>query len=107
MSRTTDYANIRVALEQKLRELMDRVESIEEDLSQPNNDDWEERAKEVEDDDVLSAVSSFSVDEIEQIKAAIHQIDAGHYGTCVSCGKKIAAGRLEALPFVTTCIQCA
>ncbi len=107
MSKTTDYSKIRAELEQKLRELMERVESIDADLSQPANDDWEERAKEVEDDDVLSAVGSLSVDEIEQIRAAIRQIDAGHYGTCVSCGKKIAAARLEALPFVTTCIQCA
>jgi RNA polymerase-binding transcription factor DksA len=107
MNQTTDYAAVRAALEEKLQELTARVEGIEADLSQPGNDDWEERAKEVEDDDVLSAVGSLSVREIEQIRLAINQIDAGHYGICVSCGKKIAPARLEALPFVTTCIQCA
>jgi len=107
MHRATEYAAVRAALEEKLQELTTRVEEIDADLSQHGNDDWEERAKEVEDDDVLSVVGSLSLREIEQIRLAIHQIDAGHYGTCTSCGSKIAPGRLEALPFITTCIRCA
>ena len=32
---------------------------------------------------------------------------AGSYGVCDSCGKPIAAARLEALPWATECITCA
>ena len=30
----------------------------------------------------------------------------GTFGTCVRCGKPIAAGRLEALPWAAYCIEC-
>ena len=103
----TDYSAVRAMLEKKLSELNSRVAAIDNDLSEPMNNDWEERATEIEDNDVLSTVGNISLDEIEQIKLAINQIDSGHYGVCASCGQTIAPERLEALPFVTTCIHCA
>ena len=30
----------------------------------------------------------------------------GTYGTCVRCGRPIASGRLEALPWAAHCIEC-
>jgi RNA polymerase-binding transcription factor DksA len=51
---------------------------------------------------------------IEQARAHLHEIDdalervrTGSYGDCERCGQPIAAGRLEARPFSTTCITCA
>jgi RNA polymerase-binding protein DksA len=40
------------------------------------------------------------------IDAALARVDAGTYGTCVSCGKPIAPERLEALPSAALCIDC-
>jgi RNA polymerase-binding protein DksA len=44
--------------------------------------------------------------QLEAIDAALARLDAGTYGTCVRCGKPIAPGRLEALPWAAHCIDC-
>lgn len=41
------------------------------------------------------------------VEEALVQIDEGTYGTCRSCGKAIAPERLEAIPWVANCIDCA
>lgn len=103
----TDYTAIKKQLEAKLKQLLARVEEIDADLSEQPNNDWEERATESEGDEVLASVGNLSLDEIEQIRHALHQIDAGDYGTCTGCGTAIPAERLELLPYATTCTQCA
>ncbi len=39
------------------------------------------------------------------IDRALVRLDEGKYGICERCGKAIAPERLEALPFVTLCID--
>lgn len=39
--------------------------------------------------------------------AALERIDAGTFGVCESCGKAIATARLDAIPSVRFCIDCA
>jgi DnaK suppressor protein len=43
---------------------------------------------------------------IEAVEAALARLDAGTYGICTSCGRLIAADRLEALPAAALCIDC-
>ncbi len=43
---------------------------------------------------------------LAQIDAALRRIEAGTYGTCVSCGREIPLGRLEATPWASLCIDC-
>jgi len=45
--------------------------------------------------------------QLAQVEAAIAGLEAGTYGTCSSCGKPIAPGRLAAIPWVTLCVECA
>jgi RNA polymerase-binding protein DksA len=45
--------------------------------------------------------------ELHRVDTALRRIDEGTYGTCESCGNPIAAERLEAIPWVGTCIDCA
>lgn len=45
--------------------------------------------------------------ELRALDAADERLAAGTYGDCVRCGRPIAPERLDALPAVTTCIQCA
>ena len=40
------------------------------------------------------------------VDEALARLDAGTFGTCVRCGKPIAPGRLEALPWAPRCIDC-
>jgi len=44
---------------------------------------------------------------IENIDTALARIDAGTYGMCERCGKKIPLARLEALPATSRCVECA
>ena len=41
-----------------------------------------------------------------EIRDALGRIDAGTYGVCENCGKKIPEGRLEAVPYARYCVPC-
>ena len=41
------------------------------------------------------------------VDEALLRLDRGGYGTCLSCGQPIAPARLEAIPWVALCIECA
>ena len=45
--------------------------------------------------------------ELHRIEVALRKLDEGSYGTCDSCGNLIAPERLEAIPWVGLCIDCA
>jgi RNA polymerase-binding transcription factor DksA len=44
---------------------------------------------------------------LDEIDDALERVRTGAYGTCEDCGQPIAAARLEARPYATTCISCA
>ena len=44
---------------------------------------------------------------LDDIHAALARIDEGTFGVCQQCGKAISEARLDALPYVGVCIQCA
>jgi DnaK suppressor protein len=43
---------------------------------------------------------------LAQVEAALARLDAGAYGTCTTCGRPVAAERLEAIPWAALCIDC-
>ena len=44
--------------------------------------------------------------QLAAVDAALARLEAGTYGTCVTCGKPISDARLEALPAAAHCIDC-
>jgi DnaK suppressor protein len=44
--------------------------------------------------------------ELMRIEHALQRVRQGTYGLCEICGSKIAAVRLQALPYATMCIEC-
>ena len=44
---------------------------------------------------------------LAEIDAAEQRLADGSYGTCTTCGREIAAERLDALPAAPTCVNCA
>ena len=44
---------------------------------------------------------------LADVEAALARRESGDYGTCETCGRPIAAARLEARPVVRACIGCA
>jgi RNA polymerase-binding transcription factor DksA len=43
--------------------------------------------------------------ELAEIDQAFERLDAGGYGICEDCGKKIPAARLEAMPAARFCVD--
>lgn len=101
------HGEARAQLLKRLAELTQRVGNIESDLRQPHDRDWQERAIELENDEVLEGLDEMTRNEVQQIREALRRIETGGYGTCVDCGRPIGAERLAALPSTTTCVRCA
>jgi RNA polymerase-binding transcription factor DksA len=103
---TKDTA-LRARLETRLGTLLARVRKIEGDLRQSHDRDWQERATELENDDVLEGLDELGRAEVRELRAALHRMDAGKYGFCVACGEPIGAERLRAVPTAAKCRVCA
>ena len=97
---------IKMQLEQQLKELGAKALEIEDDLRTPRSASWEDRATEIEGDEVLDALEESAVAEIGEIRAALKRIDEGTYGVCEDCGGKIPVKRLEAYLAARLCIDC-
>jgi len=56
--------------------------------------------------DLMIRILQDSDAELCDINVALEKIDAGTYGLCEACSKKIPKKRLRALPFARLCIEC-
>jgi DnaK suppressor protein len=104
---STDTDKIRAGLEERLQSLRERLDEMNETLREPEDDDFEEQAADLDDDDVLESLSRAGRTEANLIAAALKKIDEGAYGKCADCGQDIAPGRLRALPEAERCLSCA
>ena len=43
---------------------------------------------------------------LDQVNEALARLDAGKYGICANCGKKINPARLKVRPYAIYCIDC-
>lgn len=46
------------------------------------------------------------VERANRLSEALDRLRSGDYGICQICGEPISAGRLQAIPEVTTCVAC-
>lgn len=44
---------------------------------------------------------------VQRVESALLRISHGTYGICVRCGEPVGEGRLDALPEVVLCVDCA
>ncbi len=88
-------------------ELMRRLGKIGRDLEQTPDPDFEERAIQMENDEVLEDLGAAGMAELRQIEAALKRIEDGEYGICLRCGDEIAPERLEVVPQAPLCADCA
>jgi RNA polymerase-binding protein DksA len=102
-----DFEKTRAALERRLAGMTARLSKIQGHLHEPGDRDWQERATEIENDEVLERLDEAERREIQEIRTALERIDSGRYGECASCGQPIPEARLEALPYTSRCIGCA
>ncbi|MEY4567649.1 MAG: ral stress protein [Planctomycetota bacterium] len=57
-------------------------------------------------DEISSQLVEVETRELSQIDQALDRMKSGNYGVCEACEKAIPLSRLQALPFVTMCIEC-
>jgi DnaK suppressor protein len=57
--------------------------------------------------EVSAAVQTRAETRYGAIVDALHRLETGAYGVCVSCGDPIPYGRLVAMPEASQCIACA
>jgi RNA polymerase-binding protein DksA len=102
-----DQERLRERLARKKDELTAKLGRIRSNVQRGLDPDSAERAKQLEDRDVVDALGKDAVAELEQIAAAFRRMDQGRFGICASCGSAIEDARLEAYPYATRCIACA
>jgi DnaK suppressor protein len=98
---------LRDELLRKKDELTTRLERITANLRRGYEADSKERAKQLEDSEVVDALGNDARAEIGKISAALARMDSGDFGICVECGTPIDNGRIKAHPYAVDCIDCA
>lgn len=53
------------------------------------------------------SIEQNTVDLLGKVERALENVAKGIYGICESCGKPIPMARLDVLPYVTLCVDCA
>lgn len=106
MARADAIKKLRAQLVQERDNICRRCGQDLEGLSHGSSSDIGETALYSESDEVNSQIASLGAVSLTQIDGAIRAIDAGTYGICEGCNKKIPLERLKAIPFTTTCVPC-
>ena len=102
-----DYTPLRKDLEDKKIHLAARLDRIKQNVRRANHPDSKERAKELEDMEVVDALGNESRRELALIRSAMQRMDEGTYGICKECGEEIGFERLQVQPYADECIDCA
>lgn len=103
----SEHAELKGQLEEKKAELLARLDRITANLRRGYDADSKERAKEMEDSEVVDALGNEAREELAKISAALTRFDNGEFGVCVGCGLAISPQRIEAYPYADECIECA
>ena len=53
------------------------------------------------------SIEQNTIDLLSKVDRALERVNTGTYGICESCGKNIPLARLDVLPYVTICVDCA
>lgn len=102
----SEYAALRKELEAKKSELAARLDRITKNVRRGYHPDSKERAKELEDIEVVDALGNESRRELALIANAMQRMDDGTYGVCKECGEPIGDKRLKVQPYADECIEC-
>ncbi len=101
---TEHHEAITHQLRTRLDQLLHRVGALTADLRSAHDDDWAERATELENDDVLERLDDMTRREVIEIRQTLKNIKDGSYGICGVCRKEISPARLKAVPTASRCV---
>ncbi|HEX5268237.1 MAG TPA: TraR/DksA family transcriptional regulator [Acidimicrobiales bacterium] len=94
-----------VAETSRLTDLLDR---LQDELTETDADgiDGGGEGRDPEDRAALARLIGRRQVDLDEVDAALKRLAAGIYGTCESCGCRIPAERLDAIPEARRCVCC-
>ena len=92
--------------EQILRQLASESDEFQEIVDDMEPKDLADIAADDIDRRILEVLGSQEIKRLQLIDSALGRMENGHYGVCMSCGKKIPEERLKAIPYAILCIEC-
>lgn len=102
-----DIQEIKEQLLARQKELVQRIDTTQEEEREETSGDSADWAQKYEDADIRDGLDDEAAEELEQVNEALAHLGAGQYGYCKTCGNEIGEARLKALPYATSCIDCA
>jgi len=100
------YAALRGMLEERRREIQEKMRSLRESLPEETGVDAEEQSVNDFVRDVDFALMQMKSETLLKIDEALHRLEQGTYGLCTDCGRELTEARLQALPFADRCRDC-
>lgn len=107
--RKQEIARVRASLEGQLAQLLGQgVETVHEMAGQAAEElpDPNDRATREADRSHALRLRDRDRKLIAKIEEALSRIEAGTFGLCEGCGRRISPARLKARPVTTFCIEC-
>jgi RNA polymerase-binding transcription factor DksA len=101
---------VRNLLAARRAELRERVNRVRQDLGRQTNPlprDAPDAAIALENDEILEAIESTALQELDRIGRALVRLDGGNFGTCERCGGEIDVERRRVVAYATHCRRCA
>jgi DnaK suppressor protein len=102
------YLLLKGMLEDRRREIHDKLRSLRESLPAETKDVRDAEEQSVDDfvQEVDLALMQMKSDTLKKIDQAILRLEDGSYGRCQECEQEISEARLRALPFAVLCRDC-
>ena len=102
------YLLLRGILEERRREIQEKLRSLRESLPAEAKDVRDAEEQSVDDfvQEVDLALMQMKTETLKKIDQAILRLEEGTYGRCQECDVEIPAPRLRALPFAALCRDC-
>jgi DnaK suppressor protein len=108
MKRNCEFEMFRNVLEQRRRELVERLNQRHDEIAiEGGPEDEAALALRSVNRDLAIANMERETRTLSEIDLSLKRLEAGQYGICGSCDSVIPGARLRALPWTRLCIDCA
>lgn len=110
---SSKLAELRQRLEQRAHALRAELRQTAQKSGAEKSELLRDEVRDNGDDSFLDLITDVNLADVDRdltefrlVNAALERMNAGEYGSCEDCGRRISLARLEVQPFATRCIDC-